>query len=853
MAGRALRSVVWLLALAFPALPAIANADESPRGVRVSLYEGLPKGWAWTTPKTAPNDQFEAPALGFARLPRKYNSRGIEVDRVGPFALQATATLQVPAGPHRLILRSRNAARLLVDGQRLAETKPVSPNSSGHEDVPEVPPPADRRWRYVATGDQEQIVAWTSDGKPHQVDIWVIIGDRKLRHETGELTVSVVAPGGVPTLIGSDGAVELTDASWTHYVTTESVRLETFDTTRRRLAARSEESYWRMRHEAARRAASKDESKPTKGNVVDAQMADALRSLGQSLGEPADDAAFYRRLTLDTTGTIPEPAEVEAFLADRSPHKRERAVDQRLADPRWADAWLGYWQDVLAENPGILKPTLNNTGPFRNYLQSALVDNTAADRFVTELIRMEGSPLGGGPAGFGVASQNDVPMAAKAQILAKAFLAAEMKCARCHDAPSHPFDQSDLFGLAALLDGKPVTIPTTSTVKSQPGGRVPAVSVTLKAGEAVEPHWNLADIGTDATPADLLPPKASSRDRLALMITGPANTRFAPVLVNRLWKRLMGVGLVEPVDDWDNSPKALHPALLAALARELMTHDYDLKHVARLILTSRTYQSQIRPGGTGSEADRMTVAAIPARRRMTAEEVLDAMFTARASPSARRSWNLDPDGRRPPTEFLNLGTPRRAWQFTSLSNERDRPALSLPVAQSLVDVLETFGWRSSRQDPLTERDEATTPLQPAMLANGVAANRAARLSDDSAITALCLIEQPADALIQQTYVRILSRRPTDAETQRAVAYLGDSYKTRVVAGAKADPLANFTPARRVSWSNHLSPEATRIQLEMEKAARAGDPPTNRLTPAFRERMEDLVWALLNSPEFVFVP
>jgi hypothetical protein len=461
---------------------------------------------------------------------------------------------------------------------------------------------------------------------------------------------------------------------------------------------------------------------------------------------------------------------------------------------------------------------------------------------------MEGSPLGGGPAGFGIASQNDAPMAAKAQIVAKAFLAAEMKCARCHDAPFHPYDQADLFGLAGMLAGKPLAVPGTSTVKQQEGGRTPAVSVTLKEGEQVAPHWNLAEIGGEALPEGLELPAAagaSPRERLAALITSPTNPRFAPVMVNRLWKRTMGAGLVEPVDDWDNSPSIRHPELLAALARELTTHDYDLKHVARIVFNSRAYQSQVA-----------TSAAPPGattRRRMTAEQLVDSLFAAVGKEFGAEELNLDPDGRRPPTEFLNLGTPRRAWEFTSTSNERDRPALSLPVVQSVVDLLETFGWRPSRQDPITVRDEATTPLQPALLANGTVGGRIIRLSDDGAITALCLEDQPAESLIRAVYLRILSRNPSDAETSRLLAYLDDTYATRIVPGAPVTPRTSGAAARRVSWSNHLSPEASTIQIERERAARAGDPPTNRLTPAFRERMEDIVWALINSPEFVFVP
>ena len=820
-----------------------ATATTVLAGLDVTVWEDLPKGWRWGPLDGEPADRFASPLLAFSRLPAKYNPRGIEVDRSSPFALRAEARFRVPSGNTRLILRSRNAARLSVDGVVVAETKPVNPNSAGHEDVPVVIHPEDPRWRHVAVGDQERIVTWESDGQEHVVLLLALIGDRKLRHETGELSVSVAIPGAVPFVLGGDGRVTLTDSGWSDFEAAESTSLDAFDASRRNLAAQSEAPYWQLRHEAARRKAEEgaELAPPGEGHPVDRRIAAGSKGDARPIAAGIDDAAFFRRLSLDTIGLIPKASEVEAFLADPRPDKRDRAIDARLADPRWADGWMGYWQDVLAENPGILKPTLNNTGPFRRYLHQAFADNTPADRLATEVIRMEGSLLGGGPAGFGMASQNDAPLATKAQVLAKAFLAAEMKCARCHDAPGHPFDQADLFGLAGLLAGKDVAVPLASTVKPQPGGRSPAVSVTLKAGEVVAPHWALADIGEGSPEAGLLPPGANSRDRLALMITGPANRRFAPVLANRLWKRYLGIGLVEPVDDWDERPTTIHAALLDDLARDLMAHDYDLKHLARLILTSKTYQAQVDPTG------------LPARRRMSAEQVLDSVFAAVGKPFGAEELNLDPDGRRPPTEFLNLGIPKRAWQFTSLSNERDRPALSLPVAQGLVDVLETFGWRASRQDAITDRDEATTPLQPAMLANGVAINHAARLTEDAAITRLCLADQPPQRLIHNVYLRIVSRPPTEAETARAVALLGESYAGRVVPNAKPAPASVGRPPRRVSWSNHLSPEATRIQLEEEKAARAGDPPTCRLTSEFRERMEDLVWALLNSPEFVFVP
>ena len=238
---------------------------------------------------------------------------------------------------------------------------------------------------------------------------------------------------------------------------------------------------------------------------------------------------------------------------------------------------------------------------------------------------------------------------------------------------------------------------------------------------------------------------------------------------------------------------------------------------------------------------------------MSAEQLLDSLFAAVGKPFRAEELNLDPDGRRPPTEFINLGVPRRAWQFTSTSNGCDRPAPSLPVTQSLVDVLETFGWRPSRQDPITVRDEATTPLQPALLANGTVGNRVARLSDDSAITA-ALPPRPAGGIHDPVGLPPHPLAAPDGRRDRPARRVPRRDVPRPCRPrrvAPPDPLDHL--ARRVSWSNHLSPEASTIQIEREKAARAGDPPTARLNAAFRERMEDVVWALLNSPEFVFVP
>ena len=318
-------------------------------------------------------------------------------------------------------------------------------------------------------------------------------------------------------------------------------------------------------------------------------------------------------------------------------------------------------------------------------------------------------------------------------------------------------------------------------------------------------------------------------------------------MVNRIWARLTGRGIVEPVDDWEDvSPS--NPDLLDWLAREMVQNDYDMKHVTRLILTSQTYQRRV-DGDASREARKFF--ATPTRRRMTAEQLVDSVFLAAGKSFGAEVMSLDPEGRRPVDSFLNLGAPTRAWQFASLSNERDRPALAMPVAQSVIDVLVSFGWREARQDPVSGRDDEPTLLQPAVLANGIVGRRITTLSDDGELTVLALSSDSPGELVDSLFARLLARSPTAAERELFVELLTDGFQQRVRQAAKSK--TNRGTRNAVSWSNHLNAEATKIKLELERLARAGDPPTERLNPDWRERVEDMVWALLNSPEFVFVP
>ena len=576
--------------------------------------------------------------------------------------------------------------------------------------------------------------------------------------------------------------------------------------------------------------------------------------------EPApalNDSQFLRRVFFDTVGIPPSEREVQAFLNDATADKRERVIDQLLDDERWADHWMSYWQDVLAENPTLLNSSLNTTGPFRWYLYDSLRDGKPFDQLVTELILLRGSPHEGGSAGFGIAADNDAPFAAKGQIVASAFLGVELQCARCHDSPYHSTKQRDLYGLAAMLERKPVTVPKTSRVPAaffEKKTRESLINVTLKHDEPVAPHWPFAEVtgsADDATLTALMQKPDDSRERLAALITAPSNTRFAQVVVNRVWRRLLGAGFVEPAHDWEGHA-ASHPELLDWLAREFITHDYNLKHVARLILTSQVYQ-RAATGHNLTAGPDLRFFAAPDRRRLTAEQIVDGLFAAAGQRMDVEEFTFDPDGRRPSSNRLTLGVPKRAWMFASLANERDRPTLSLPRARAIVDILEAFGWTGSRQNPRTDRETSPNVLQPGVLANSTASVFLTRATVDSGLAEMALIATSPEQLVDSIFRRYLSRLPTDAERAPLAHALADGFDTRLLPAAEVSTLTEQKRLPRVTWSNHLRSEANTIALEVERLARAGQPPDPRLRPAWREVFEDVVWSVINIPEFVWLP
>jgi hypothetical protein len=168
--------------------------------------------------------------------------------------------------------------------------------------------------------------------------------------------------------------------------------------------------------------------------------------------------------------------------------------------------------------------------------------------------------------------------------------------------------------------------------------------------------------------------------------------------------------------------------------------------------------------------------------------------------------------------------------------------------------MEAFGWRGDRQVPVNVRESEPNVLQPAVVANTAVGAWLTVLSDDHGLVPLVLTEQPLEQLVERVFLRLLTRQPSRSERVAALDLLGPGYVDRVNPAAAGQPVASAKRIRLpyVTWSNHLDGPASVLAQEAEERARRGDPPTARLQADWRERFEDLLWAMVNAPEWVFI-
>ncbi len=344
---------------------------------------------------------------------------------------------------------------------------------------------------------------------------------------------------------------------------------------------------------------------------VDAIFEATWRDAGVQPAPPADDATFLRRATLDLTGIIPEVGEARAFMADESRDKRSKLIDELLDRPRHATHLANIWLKVLLPRT-VAEST---SAGFENWLQTRFRDNVSYQTLVQEILLARGSLTQSPPVIYYAAL--DVQPSELAASSSQVFLGVQIRCAECHDHPFTSWRQEDFWGLAAFFAR--VRGPSTNGGPAQlddgPSGDVQHPETK----KIVEPR--LLD-GTPVSTATSEPRRAI----LARWITDDENPYFARAAVNRVWWIMFGRGVVEPVDDFGDHNRPLHPEVLELLTDDFVKHGYDLRRLFRIIAGTRVYQLSSTP--SSHDEDSLTTYTSMPVRSLSAEEVYNCLVQA---------------------------------------------------------------------------------------------------------------------------------------------------------------------------------------------------------------------------------
>lgn len=319
----------------------------------------------------------------------------------------------------------------------------------------------------------------------------------------------------------------------------------------------------------------------TPNNKIDEFVFNQLRRLGIPPAEVCNDSVFIRRVFLDVIGSLPSPTETTSFLQDPDPLKRSKLIDSLLERGEFADYWALKWGDLLrvkAEFPIQLWP--KGVAAFHRWIRKSIAENKPYDQFVREMITSSGSGYRNGPANYYRATSEENPQG-WAEMTATTFLGVRIDCAHCHNHPFEALTWDDNFGLAAFF---PVSLKTTGEwgdeiVYFNPGRTV----LHGRTNEVVKPTF----IGGKVCQ---LQPGEDPRNQLAAWMTSPENPYFTKNIANRVWYWLLGRGIIHEPDDLRVTNPPENPEMLDYLCQELINNKYNLKHLFRLILNSKTYQ-----------------------------------------------------------------------------------------------------------------------------------------------------------------------------------------------------------------------------------------------------------------------
>jgi hypothetical protein len=444
---------------------------------------------------------------------------------------------------------------------------------------------------------------------------------------------------------------------------------------------------------------------------------------------PADDAEYLRRVYLDLAGQIPPVSEVRRFLEDSSPGKRKAVVQALLDGPRYivhsSNVWRSELLPEVSSNPQLqfLIPS------FEAWLKDQLVDNDSYADLARKLVTYKIEPTmatnifesGGGvsPVAFYQAKEGKPENLAAGT--ARVFLGIRLECAQCHDHPFDTWKQQQFWSFAAFYAGvsRPQMGDFPGPLADIPGRR--KLEIPLKKTEVDARYLN------DAVPD--WKPNETPRENLATWLTSKSNPYFAKAAVNRVWGRLFGTGIVNPVDDFSETNHPSHPELLNELAEAFADSNFDLKFLLRVLTATEVYQLTSRVSDPSQEPPERFARMAP--KGMTPNQLFDSL--------AEATGFLEINGR---TQFFGVDDSRPRSEFQeAFNNESDLP---------------------------TERQ--TTILQALAMMNG--RFLAANVNDKGGLLSgvVNFPDMKLEERVETLFLASLGRKPSATELQKFVKY-----------------------------------------------------------------------------------
>jgi hypothetical protein len=472
-----------------------------------------------------------------------------------------------------------------------------------------------------------------------------------------------------------------------------------------------------------------------RANLIDDLVLEQLQKLHLKPSPPCDDATFLRRAYLDTIGRLPTPEEVRGYLADASPGKRERVVDLLLARPEFIDYWTYKWSDVLLVNGSKLRPDAVNA--YYQWIRDRVAENMPWDRLVREVVTAQGSSLENGATNFFAVHQDPETMA---ENVSQAFMSLSINCAKCHNHPLEKWTNDQYYAFANLFS----RVRAKGWGGDSRSGKGQRTLFVESRGDLLQPKT-----GRPQPPAPLdgaplaIADAGDRREPLARWLTSPENPYFTRSIVNRVWANFFGLGLVESVDDLRATNPASNEKLLAGLSSFSVEHGYDLKSLMRLILLSETYRRSSTPLPENQDDRKWFARSYP--RRLMAEVLSDAISDVTG---VRDHY----------TEVaMNDGSTEKVKGY-----DDDTRAIQLHDSAVKSYFLKVFGRNARDITCECERSNQPSLVQVLHLSNGSTIND--KLSAKAGrVTQILATDPTPTPLVDEAWLRCLSRMPTDAE------------------------------------------------------------------------------------------